>query len=584
MTAAEALRTFPFEGLNHALGSRELLKQHLEARDACQLEAFEHALALAGESASLAFYAEHGWLDSLRAGLIALLEFLDEEPELAQYLLVHSAQASDGVLARRREALDRIAVLVDDERAPARGYPPSLTAHAVASGVLGVLSGHLSQPQPAPLAELAGALMSFIALPFLGVRAARRELARRDPAAYAQHAAHGVDVLKNSAGRVNARASLVLGVIAAEPGLNSRAVAGRARIKDDGQASRLLSRLARLGLIQNERNPESRFGAKAWTVTASGERVRVAIEREAATPEPSSSFGLPPEFAGRLDDRAVWMLRVIADQPWLRSSEVTARAGLHDENQANTLLDGLAGLGLAVREREAHGRGTPNVWRLTSSGERLDRAIGRDAPAVPRSRALDLMYDSGRRLSERDLSVLRVIGAEPVLSNVGIAQRVGITDENTASQLLARLARRGLVANARNGGKFNAWHLSLAGEDLERAIWDETPASDQRRLALSLLRDRDGRLNHRVVSVLSAIGAEPELSNNEISERVGIEAKGHASTLLARLARFGLIENLMVDPLPFEANAWQLTPSGIALVTAITQPLVPLCTEPAESE
>ena len=65
---------------------------------------------------------------------------------------------------------------------------------------------------------------------------------------------------------------------------------------------------------------------------------------------------------------------------------------------------------------------------------------------------------------------------------------------------------------------------------------------------------------------------------------MGIEVKGHASTLLARLARFGLIENLMVDPLPFEANAWQLTPSGIALVTAITQPLVPLCTEPAESE
>jgi hypothetical protein len=38
---------------------------------------------------------------------------------------------------------------------------------------------------------------------------------------------------------------------------------------------------------------------------------------------------------------------------------------------------------------------------------------------------------------------------------------------------------------------------------------------------------------------------------------------------LSRLARFGLIENLVVDPAPFEANAWQLTGSGIELERAV---------------
>ena len=135
-------------------------------------------MALAAEAAGSAFRAQHGWVDGVRAGLVALLELFDEEPVLARYLVVGSAQAGPAVLARRREVLERVAVLLDDERAPARAYPPPLTAHAVASGVLGVLSARLSEPEPGVLAELAGPLMSFTVMPFLGARAARRELRR----------------------------------------------------------------------------------------------------------------------------------------------------------------------------------------------------------------------------------------------------------------------------------------------------------------------------------------------------------------------------------------------------------------------
>ncbi len=268
IAAAEAVRKFPFEGLasaganGHVLVSREAIADHLQGCGACQLEAFEQALALVTERVSVAFQAQEGWLDGVRAGLVALLEFFDEEPALARYLVVRSAQAGEAVLEGRREVLDRIALLLDDERAPARGDPPPLTAQAVASGALGVLHARLSQPHDGALVELAAPLMSFTVMPFLGVRAARRELARPLGGATPTHPVVPLDLLQDPSGRLNPRAVSVLTVIGAEPGLNNREVASHAGVKDDGHSSRLLARLERLGLIENTRTG-ARSGRRA---------------------------------------------------------------------------------------------------------------------------------------------------------------------------------------------------------------------------------------------------------------------------------------------------------------------------------
>jgi DNA-binding MarR family transcriptional regulator len=487
VTAAEAVHEFPFEGLPQAAGSRELLRDNLEGREACQLEAFEPALAT--ERASLAFFAKDGSLDAVRAGLSALLEFFDEEPELANYLVVHSAQASEAVLERRSEVIERSAKLLDDERAPARGYPPPLTAQAVASGRLGVLSERLSRAGSAPLSELAGPLMSFTVLPFLGVRAARRELTHSRPGSGpAANDATILDPLRTHGDRLNSRAVSALEVIGAEAGLTSKGVSSRTGVNDDAQMSRLLARLERLGLIENARERHGRANRKDWKITAAGQGVKDAIDREANVPEPASAFHLPKQYVGRINDRAILMLRVIAGQPWLRNTEVADR-GVEDKTLAASLLESLVDLGLAASEREARRRGTPNVWRLTPAGEQLDRAIGHETPPPARSIALDLMRHSGGRLSDTAGSVLRVIGAEPGVSNNDIAARVGIADENNMSQLLARLANRELVKNTREGGKFNVWHLTPAGEKIERAVWAETPPAEQYRLSLGLVRD-----------------------------------------------------------------------------------------------
>jgi DNA-binding MarR family transcriptional regulator len=537
-----------------------------EDREAHQLAAFEQALALAAERASAAYEVQEGWLDRVRAGLRALLEFCDEQPALARFLVVHSAQAGPDVLAARSEVLHRLAQVLDDERAPARGYPPPLTAQAVVAGALGVLHERLSQPDPGALVELTGPVMSFIALPFLGVGAARRELSRPLDATSALQGSTALDWLQEPGGRPNRSALSVLKVIAAEPGLNNVGVALRASLnKDPGQVSRLLSRMARLGLIESTRNPDSTPTANAWRLTASGEEVEAAIGDEAAAAA-SMAIDVPEEFGGRMDHRAVAVLRIIADQPWLTTRELAQRAGLKDPAQISKLLAHLAGLGLVASAREAHRKGTPKVWLLTTSGEELDTAIGRETPPPPRSLAIDLMWQSGGRLSDNAVSVLRVIGSEPGLSNNALAIPLGITDENSMSQLLARLARRGLIENTRTEGRYNVWQLTPAGKKLETAIRQETPAPVARRMALGLLKKRGGRLNHRVVSVLRVIGAEPGLSNDEIALRVGIKGRGTTSTLLARLARFGLIENTRTRG---RHNAWRLTASGIELETAI---------------
>src|SRR5208282_4623725 len=114
--------------------------------------------------------------------------------------------AGSAVLARRCEVLDRLASVIDDERAPRRGYPPPLTAEAVVSGVLGVLQGRLRQPEPGALVELTNPLMSMVALPFLGIRAARRELSRRVDAVPAPlRPSVALDLLKEPGGRLNHR-------------------------------------------------------------------------------------------------------------------------------------------------------------------------------------------------------------------------------------------------------------------------------------------------------------------------------------------------------------------------------------------
>ena len=80
--------------------------------------------------------------------------------------------------------------------------------------------------------------------------------------------------------RLTHRTVRVLATIAAQPGLSNRQISQRAGITDQGQISRLLSRLARLQLIENTGQGQRKGSANAWRLTRHGEAVERTIRHE----------------------------------------------------------------------------------------------------------------------------------------------------------------------------------------------------------------------------------------------------------------------------------------------------------------
>jgi DNA-binding PadR family transcriptional regulator len=65
----------------------------------------------------------------------------------------------------------------------------------------------------------------------------------------------------------------VLSAIAERPGSSNRRIGNAAGVVDQGQISKLLQRLARLGLISNDGSNNGRGAENSWSLTASGARV-----------------------------------------------------------------------------------------------------------------------------------------------------------------------------------------------------------------------------------------------------------------------------------------------------------------------
>jgi DNA-binding MarR family transcriptional regulator len=87
--------------------------------------------------------------------------------------------------------------------------------------------------------------------------------------------------------RLTYRTKRVLGALAECPGASNREAADRAGIVDQGQISRLLGRLERLGLIANEAGErDARGTVNAWVLTARGERVEREIRAHAGSSRP----------------------------------------------------------------------------------------------------------------------------------------------------------------------------------------------------------------------------------------------------------------------------------------------------------
>jgi AcrR family transcriptional regulator len=260
--------------------SRRTFYEMFADREDCLAEAFEVAVSRAGERVIGAYEAAREWQARLRAGVAALLLFVDEEPDMGRLLIVEALGGGPRVLAHRAELLAGLVAVVDEGRELAKTQPPPLTAEGVLGGAFALIHTRLLQRDPAPLTDLLGPLMGLIVGPYLGAAAARREIERPTP--HFDHAARRehTDPLRGLDMRLTYRTVRVLVAVGAHPGASNRRIADAAGVEDQGQISKLLRRLESLGLLANTGQGHSKGEPNRWALTPRGTEVEQAIKTQ----------------------------------------------------------------------------------------------------------------------------------------------------------------------------------------------------------------------------------------------------------------------------------------------------------------
>lgn len=272
--------------------SRRTFYELFDNREECLAALVEHTVALIEVELALADLGGLAWRERVRGGLWVILSFFDREPALARVCVVQVSRGGPQVLERRAEILARLARVLDEgRRAGVRaGDCAALTAEGLVGAALTIVQARLLRPEHEPLGDLLGELTSMIVLPYLGSAAARRERLRPMPAppaatptAFAPRADR--DPLQEVPMRLTYRTTRVLACIAAQPGISNRAVAERAGVADQGQISKLLARLERLGLTKNLGAGHAKGEANAWTLTPLGHQVaqRLSVDGQAVS-------------------------------------------------------------------------------------------------------------------------------------------------------------------------------------------------------------------------------------------------------------------------------------------------------------
>lgn len=268
--------------------SRRTFYEAFSDREDCFVAAFEQALKLASERVLPAYAVPGKWRERVRAALVALLAFLDEEPTIGRLLIVESLAGGPKALRRRNEVIALAAEAIDEGRNESKSAaPPSLTAEGVVGGVLSILHARMAERSRESLIDLANPLMSTIVLPYVGATAAKRELEREVNAPTSAPKSEPLlsDPFKGAGMRLTYRTVMVLLAIAEQPGASNRRVGEQAGIADQGQISKLLARLERIGLVANTGMGPGQGGPNAWTLTEQGRQVTQTVRAHTKEPK-----------------------------------------------------------------------------------------------------------------------------------------------------------------------------------------------------------------------------------------------------------------------------------------------------------
>jgi AcrR family transcriptional regulator/DNA-binding MarR family transcriptional regulator len=284
-------RTTVAEITSRARVSRRTFYELFLNREECLVAVFEGTVERIRSRLARAELAGLPWRERVRSGLSVILAFLDDEPGLARVCVVQSARGGQRVLERREQLFRELTVVVDEGRLQAvRGrYSPPLMAEGLVGAALSIVYARLLRGEHEPLTGLTSELTGLIVLPYLGPAAAPRDDLPLAPASRVERSARSntalvdleIDPLRDIPMRLTYRTMRVLEVLAEHPGLSNRRVGERAGIPDQGQISKLLARLERIGLLNNTGQGHVKGEANAWRLTARGKQVTQTIRAHA---------------------------------------------------------------------------------------------------------------------------------------------------------------------------------------------------------------------------------------------------------------------------------------------------------------
>lgn len=263
--------------ISRASVSRRAFYDLFDNIEECMAEAFELCVGQLRGVVERAIEGEDNWLAALRFGVSAAIHFLDREPLIAYMLLVHSAAGGPEFLWRREAWMLEVARDIY-RRSPHAQAPEMIERNAGSiAAVLSVGTRAVLTEEPLldayrPAVEL---LMTAV-VPTSGTYAKLAPppgwLAALEPLA--------ISAVRDAGPRLTSRTVTVLRAIAAQPGRSNKEIAAAVGIRDQGQISKIMSRLQRHGIAMNngENTPSYQRGApNAWHLTERGERLEQGL-------------------------------------------------------------------------------------------------------------------------------------------------------------------------------------------------------------------------------------------------------------------------------------------------------------------
>ncbi|MET0559629.1 MAG: TetR/AcrR family transcriptional regulator [Solirubrobacterales bacterium] len=156
---------------------RQAFYDNFVDKDECYMQALESGIDRFEAVVLAAASDETTWQGQLRAGLGALLDLLDADPDYGRGVIVEVHAAGPEALAKRTEAMKRAAGFIDRARASlGEDAPPSIAPEGVAAGIHSVVHARLAAGADGGFRELLPEFMYFAVMPYFGAEAANEAM------------------------------------------------------------------------------------------------------------------------------------------------------------------------------------------------------------------------------------------------------------------------------------------------------------------------------------------------------------------------------------------------------------------------